>query len=135
MARIIKSGSGTSPEQWFSGIVKNVDKGAEEGLKDVSKTGEDLIRNFIYSRPARTSGPSGRYKTGDMSNAVSSRSEARKSNFGWINDVKPYYLFQEGGFTHVGSGEWIKGMYAVTDSADITFEQFKSHMDEVVKNA
>ena len=135
MARFVKSGSGASPEQWFKGIVQNIEKGADEGLKEVSTTGENLIRNFIYTRPARTSGPSGRYRSGGMFNSVSSRDAKGKSNFGWLSDVKPYYLYQEGGFTHYGSGEAVAGMYAVSDAADITFEEFKAHMDKVVRDA
>lgn len=135
MARIVKSGSGTSPEQWFKGIVRNVENGAEEGLREVSSEGRTLVQNFIKSRPARTSGPQGRYRTGDMFDSVTGTSDRSKSNFGWLSGAKPYYLFQGGGFTHVGSGQWIQGMYAVTDSADITFQHFKAHMDQVVKNA
>lgn len=135
MVSIVVKGSGASPVNWFQGILSSIEKGAQEGLEEVSKTGETQIKNFITTRGARTSGPQGRRRTGDMYNAVAARTNPRVSNFGWINGAKPYYLYQEGGFTHSGSGEWIEGMYAVTDAADNTFQEFKAHMDQVVRDA
>lgn len=134
-ATFVKNGVGPSPEEWFKGVVKNIERGAQEGLDEVSESGETLIKGFITSRGARTSGPRGRYETGAMFNSVAGRTAPGVSNFGWINGMKPYFLFQEGGFRHVNSGEWVQGMYAVSDSADITFEWFKAHMDKVVRDA
>lgn len=133
--KIVKKGSGPSAVNWFRGIVSNVEKGAQEGLEEVSQRGETGVRDFITSRGRPTSGPNGRYRTGEMYSKVGSATTKGKSNFGWINGVKPYYLYQDGGFTHVGSGQWIEGMYAMTDSADNTFEWFKAYMDQVVRDA
>lgn len=134
-ARLVKKGSGPSAVDWFRGIVSNIETGAQQALEDVSSSGETQVKNFITSRGARTSGPRGRVRTGEMYNAVSSKTSPGKSNFGWINGAKPYYMYQEGGFTHVGSGQWIEGMYAITDSADSTFQEFKKRMDQVVRDA
>lgn len=133
--RLVKKGTGPDSVAWFQGIVKNIEDGAQRGLEEVSSSGETQVKGFITSRGARTSGPRGRYDTGEMYSKVGSKTSTHVSNFGWINGSKPYFVLQEGGFTHVNSGQWIEGMYAITDSADNTFQQFKAHMDQVVRDA
>lgn len=133
----------------------------EEAIKmseEIAKFGEDEMKSNIlasgtaFSQKARQAGINqgpGRYRTGNMYNAVKSRVEAGGKNiraaFGWLGKVEDYFLYQEEGFnnkffaSYTSSGSLMvengapvtrpadfprrtKGMFALRD-ARLTVEQ------------
>lgn len=133
-------GDASDPVKWFRGKVVRVEQGAEEVLEQSMGDGAATMKEMIRSRPARTSGPNGRYRTGDMYNDVKSRvypateKGTITGRFGWIDRRREYYGLQEGGFQHT-SGVEVEGMYAMVDAAELAFREFQRGMDQVVKDA
>lgn len=88
----------------------------EEAIKmsaEVAKFGEDEMKTNIlasgtpFSQKARQAGINqgpGRYRTGQMYNAVKSRVEAGgktiRAAFGWLEQVEDYFRYQEYGFNN-----------------------------------
>lgn len=86
----------------------------EESLKmaeEIAEFGEKEMKSNIlasgtpFSQKARQAGINqgpGRFRTGAMYNAVTSRVEAGgkivRSAFGWLNDFQQYFIYQELGF-------------------------------------
>lgn len=88
----------------------------EEAIKmseEIAKFGEDEMKSNIlasgtpFSQKARQAGINqgpGRYRTGNMYNAVKSRvlsgGKTVRAAFGWIEEVEDYFRYQEGGFNN-----------------------------------
>ena len=110
------------------GALNNLEKIVqEEAIKmseEIAKFGEEEMKSNIlasgtpFSQKARQAGinqRSGRYRTGQMYNAVTSRVEAGtkqvRAAFGWLNNFQDYFRYQEEGFKNIfiaaytGSGQ------------------------------
>lgn len=46
------------------------------------------------------------------------------AEFGWVDQVQPYYIYQEQGFTHYGSGKDIPPMHALLQAFINVREKF-----------
>lgn len=88
---------------------------AEEGLKMGIQ-----MQQYINTRPSEKSGKTGRVETGDMRDSVSVEEHRGKTrtrvNVGYIIKPRWYMVYQEKGFEHHISNEWIKGTFAMADS-------------------
>lgn len=123
--------------KWYRGVVAGVEAGAREELERTMKDGAELTIGYIMTRGTKESGKAGRIDDGDMVRDIDWRVDelangGARGFFGWLNAAnspeKRYYVYQEGGFWHVNAGRAIEGMFAVTDAATQTFEDFKGRM-------
>lgn len=100
------------------------------------KQGAEIMQRIIGTVNTTKSGP-GRYETGLMLRTVSWRVETGDGKivgeFGWLDTQEPYFLYQEYGFTHVGSGQEIAAMMALQDADVQTREEFMQKLSEAVK--
>lgn len=103
-------------------------------LEQIAHEQVDDMRKTIINSPRPTSGPNGRVRTWDMWRSVeadvnvgNTRTTAR---VGYTQGgMKDYYYYQDNGFTHVGSGEWIEGTHALAMSYIKAREKFISEMN------
>lgn len=118
-------------------------------VEDAAALMKDLIasrgrnRSWEDSWPSRAggrrwgSGP-GRIDSGEMFDNVKSRveysSDTIKGEFGWLDNEEMYYLFQEDGFTHFISGEYIPGMLALQDAGIQSQQEFIRRLSLAVRN-
>lgn len=102
------------------------------------KKGAETMQRIIGTVNTTKSGP-GRYETGLMLRTVGWRVEMGDGKivgeFGWLDEGgrKPYFLYQEYGFTHVGSGQEIAAMMALQDADVQTREEFMQKLSEAIK--
>lgn len=111
-----------SPAQLVSEITSDLDDiedKVDSIVQSSAKHGRDLVKEFISTRPSQKSGKRGRIDTGDMlKGATYSKLGKGSARFGMKNG--PHYsVYQEHGFTHNRSGEWVEGMFAVADAFEI----------------
>lgn len=131
--------SGGDPVKWFRGKVARIEDGSYDAMKQAMDDGRDTMKHLISTRGTEKSGKAGRIETGEMLNAVESSttiSEAGRitGRFGWLRNRENYFGFQEGGFEHV-NGVSVPGMYAMVDSAELAFQEYRNQMDQVMRNA
>lgn len=136
----------------IQGIERIIEEESVKMAKEIAEFGEQEMKSNIlasgtaFSQKARQAGlnqGSGRYRTGNMFNAVKSRVEDGGANvrsaFGWIQEFEQYFLYQENGFNnkffanYTGNGRLIiqnggpslkratyprrtKGMFALRDA-------------------
>lgn len=98
------------------------------------------MKELISTRGTAHSGKAGRIDTARMVGAVNSRVSERtrdkwRGSFGWISDQQDYFLYQNDGFQHVGSGRMVEAMYAKQDSAEQVWDSLKARLDEVIRRA
>lgn len=138
----IEYGPGGDPVKWFRGKIQQLEADQEAILERSMDEGAILMKEYISTRGtakggARPDNP-GRIDTERMLKAVESNvtpygPKRVRGTFGWLSDKADYFKWQEGGFDHVLSGEYIEGMYAMQDAADWALRQYKEDMDEVMK--
>lgn len=140
--------------RWWRGKRDAIENGNRDAIERIMEEAADLMRYYITSRGARTSGPGGRYETGHMYDSV--KSEVRnwgpnkiEGRFGWLDTQEDYFGYQEAGFHHgsyaaaVGAGQddsvdtrkWIEGMYAQQDAADWAIREVEEAIRRNVRNA
>lgn len=93
-----------------------------------------------WTRPSssgRTGSSPGRVDTGNMLDAVKWRVSSEGGNlvgeFGWLDNQEPYFMYQESGFSHVGSGEWVRGMLALQDASLAAKEEFLTRLANALR--
>jgi len=102
----------------------------EESLKmarEIAEMGEQEMKSNIlasgtpFSQKARQAGINqgpGRFRTGAMYNAVTSRVESTsktiKSAFGWLKEFEPYFAYQENGFNNKFAANYGPGGNLIT---------------------
>ncbi len=95
----------------IQGIERIVQEESLKMAREIAEMGEQEMKSNIlasgtaFSQKARQAGINqgpGRFRTGAMYNAVSSKveggSKITRSVFGWIKDFEQYFLYQENGF-------------------------------------
>lgn len=112
----------------------------EEAAERAAEFGAAKMRQYIKSRGTAKSGHEGRIETEKMLEAVGA-GEARRTqtgvavNFGWgVDGDKPedYYAYQERGFRHWISGEFIPPMHALLDASVQAREYFYAEIRKIV---
>lgn len=101
---------------------KALDK-AEQAIKTGVDEGATLMRLYIATRGtdySHSRGRLGRIESGLMFNAVDSQtqrsSDAVIGRFGWLNEKRDYFAWQEQGFQHWQSGKDVEPMFALMDA-------------------
>lgn len=133
------SGSG-DPKQWIQEKVDKIEAGNQEILADALQEGEGIMKHNIESRGTSLSGKRGRIETGKMLDAVNSVVRERSNTkflgaFGWVDKQEDYFVYQENGFHHVGSGRMIEGMYALQDAADEIWVNIREDIERNIRGA
>lgn len=87
---------------------------------------DDELNNAVAAVRQRieTSGrgdKAGRIESGEMlrrvsRTAVQNEKFSVSGDFGWVNNPERYFQYQEDGFRHYQTGEFIEGMHAVFDA-------------------
>jgi hypothetical protein len=129
--------------KWARGKVQALEDATGEELEQSMADGADYMRYFIATRGTNRpwswggGNKAGRIESGNMVEAVKHRVDRMTSGrvrgfFGWLdawnNPENDYFLFQEGGFTHNRTGEFIEGMYALADAAEAAFEEMRGRI-------
>lgn len=117
---------------WFEQKVREITDEVRDAVIDIAQEGADEARNNVATRGTAKSGKAGRIETGRMINSInseviSSGGSEVEARFGFKGEPD-YTVYQEGGFTHNRSGEWITGMYAITDAATNAEEKLRSRI-------
>jgi hypothetical protein len=123
-------------------ITKQVDSTRDEledMVRGVVKDGADNMRRFILeavtktgeARAAAGEGVAGRYETGTMYDAVGSdvqRSGDRiTGEFGWLEEVLKYYLYQEQGTSRIDA------MHALQKAWINASEEFQAQVNDILR--
>lgn len=117
---------------WFEHHVERITNEVRDAVIDTAREGAEEARNNVATRGTAKSGKAGRIETGRMINSINSEVLSSgglevEARFGFKGEPD-YTVYQEGGFTHNRSGEWITGMYAVTDAAMNAEEKLRSRV-------
>lgn len=134
--RVRYTGPGASAVTWFEGSVRRRITQIQDIVEDAAEAGKNITKHHIETRGTAKSGKRGRVETRAMLDAVNSRTEHRdkrgvKSKFGWIDEFKDYFGYQEDGFDHV-NGVTVEGMYALTDAAEEVFTDLERDIERVI---
>lgn len=122
---------------WARGKIIEVEDGAVEALEAAMQDGAETAIGIIATSGTPKSGRAGRIDTKNMISKVKHRVDRMRRGrargfFGWLgawnNPDDKYFAYQEGGFEHYKSGEWITGMYAMRDAADYAMESLRRRM-------
>lgn len=120
----------------------------EKALDTALEQGEDAMKEAIatrgtgrqWSRPwgDRTGSFPGRVDSGDMQSDVrgvvtSKTNDSAEGNLGWDENSPDYYAYQEQGFEHVITGEYIEGMRALRDSAELTKTTLIQEVEDIAR--
>lgn len=125
----------------FRTAVDRIENGSYKIIAQAMQDGANIMRQMISTRPSAKSGKPGRIDTGHMLSSVShftnpgTKAGNVSGRFGWIDGGEDYFLYQEAGFTHNRSGEWIEGMYAMQDSGDYVANKLREELRENLRNA
>lgn len=122
----------------------------EEAVETSLEKGEAVMKEAVatrgtgntWSRPwgpnGRTGSFPGRIDSGDMQKGV--RGEITEStahrvtgSLGWDPDSPEYIAFQDQGFRHVLTGEYVEGMMALRDGAEVTKRSLLAELDNIAK--
>ena len=128
--------------KWLIDSTKRLNDAVVETARNVSEKGENITKYRIETSGIAKSGKRGRVESGRMRDAVSSSTSltgvgSARAEFGWLHweDREPYFMYQDRGFTHYKSKEYIEGMYALADAADEVVadlkEDLKRKIDDV----
>ncbi len=100
-------------------LFKTIREAEETAMGESLEHGVGLIEEKIRTRPSAKSGKQGRIETGAYLESFDYRVGDSSGNTGGEivqKDFQDYYEYQESGFTHAGSGEFIQGTQAILDS-------------------
>lgn len=116
----------------FEAVLDRITDQVREAVVDTIQEGAEEAKQNVATRGTAKSGKAGRIETGRMINSINYEITGASQNmvegrFGFQGEPG-YTQFQEGGFTHNFSGEYIEGMYATTDAAMNAIENFKSRI-------
>jgi len=110
-----------------------------EMVRGIVDDGADNMRRFILeavtktgeARVAAGDGVAGRYESGTMYDAVSSTSyqsgNESVGEFGWLEEVLKYYLYQEQGTSR------IEAMHALQKAFINATEEFQNEVNEILR--
>jgi len=125
-ARIIKRVDSTRDEleQLVEGVVK-------DGANDMRRFILEAVTRTGEARAAAGDGVSGRYEIGTMYDAVGSdvqRSGDRiVGEFGWLEEVLKYYLYQEQGTSR------LEAMHALQKAWINASEEFQAQVNDILR--
>ena len=134
--------------KWYRGKMQSVEDTSGEELEHAMQNGAEYMRYFIATRGTNRpwawggGNKSGRIESGHMIGEVDHRVDntvrGKRGFFGWLgawaNPDNDYFRFQEGGFTHNRTGEFIEGMYAMADAAEAAFEELRTRIADRVRS-
>lgn len=100
-------------------------------MEQAMKFGEQVGQDRIETSGTGFEGRRGRVVTGEMRDKFDGKVTKQSLDeivgvLGWTEDSPYYALFQEYGFRHAVSGKMVEGMFALRDSGDDAWEEFKS---------
>lgn len=102
--------------------IESITDRAKGVIYEAGQVGVDTTREYISTRGTPQSGKAGRIESRDMLNSVDFRvpyvgKDTLRLIYGLGRGPK-YSRYQEYGFENARSGQWVEGMFAVTDSVD-----------------
>lgn len=139
MPRVSVKYNGTNdPVRWFRAKRDRIENGNQEVIEKTMDEAAELMRFNILTRGIAPK--SGRVDTRYMLDQVeSSTTVSGKGNvqgrFGWLRGVESYFLYQEGGFRHYGTGQLVPAMYAQSDAAEWAMNELQKRIREIIQNA
>lgn len=151
--KVSYGGDGSDPVKWFRAKMSRVEENSLEAVDQATDDGVAIMKEMIETRGTgrqwsgpwfgnpRTESYPGRNDSGHMRDSVTKNTPrvTEKGNiyggFGWMRNREDYFAYQEGGFKHVISGEYIEGMYAMQDSAELAFGQLQGNMRKAIRDA
>lgn len=106
-----------------------------DSVDDSLTVGKEQVQEYISTRGTAKSGKEGRIETAKMLKSVRRKKlrfnkSSAEGLFGLGNGPE-YSLFQEKGFRHYLSGQWVEGMFAVTDARDVVLKYLRDRIRSV----
>lgn len=141
MPRIkVKFNGNGDPRKWVESKVSKIESANRESMTQAVTESSQLMKEHISNRGTAHSGKRGRIETAKMVGAVNSTVSERTQQkwsgaFGWLTERESYFLYQEDGFTHLGAGRKVEGMYAMRDAGDQVWDQLKAKLEANVRGA
>jgi len=111
--------------------IEDVEKKVDQVIQTSSRHGRDLVREFISTRPSAKSGKRGRIETGAMLRGASYKKLGKGSARFGMKGGPEWSSYQENGFKHNFSGEWVEGMFAVADAFDIVGQDIEAGLKAI----
>lgn len=104
------------------------------------ETGRDIIENSGTDRQwsrewyGRDHSGRGRVDTGNMRDEfkaeVDNRRQGVEGKLGWVKEQEDYFFFQDEGFTHRLTGEYIEGMMALLGASEEAWDLLRQKCSE-----
>lgn len=146
-------GDASDPVKWFRAKMAHIEDVSVEAVDQATDDGVTIMKELIETRGTgktwsstwfggdRTASMPGRVDTGHMRDSVTKNpvKVSGKGNiyggFGWLHHRDDYFAYQEGGFEHWRTGEYVEGMYAMVDAAELAFGQLQDHLRKGINGA
>lgn len=125
--------------QEFQGAMDTAMERGEEAMKEaVATRGTGKTWSRPWGRNGRTGSHPGRIDSGDMQAEVrgiitESSDNHVEGNLGWDENSEAYIAYQDQGFEHVITGDYIEGMSALRDGAELARNVLLEEVDNIVK--
>lgn len=106
-------------------------------VKEVAWLGAEQMLDIVQSNPRPTSKypDLGRYEHGPYQESidvdVSGNANWGRAVFGHIDNMEPYFKYQERGFRHHNSGKWIPGTQAFATSWELAKDLLVSELKRI----
>ena len=125
-------------QAYVKAIPERILDAGEDMTREASREGARQMRDFIGSRGTALSGKRGRVESGEMLSNVRNTAERVgatrvRARWGWLNVKRPYFRFQEQGFTHWYTREDVEPMHALLDSFIRTRTEFIANIAKRVR--
>ncbi|UPU15961.1 phage hypothetical protein [Stenotrophomonas virus Jojan60] len=118
-------------------IPEQIQDAGEELVREHSREGARLMREYIASRGTGYRGHRGRVESGEMLQNVRNTAEREgthvRARWGWLDRQENYYRWQEQGFYNWRSESDVEPMHALLDSFIQQREHFIRDVMELVK--
>lgn len=125
-------------ETTIRAIPERVMENLEPAIKEASREGARLMRDFINTRGTGYRGRRGRVESGKMLEQVSNTAERvgstrLQARWGWIKDREKYFLYQENGFRSTMTQQDVAPMHALLDSFIRVRAEFIADVSKAVR--
>jgi len=121
----------------------------EAAMADATDKGRDAMREAVETRGTgktwkhpwrgRSGSIPGRVDSGDMLDGVKGEVTERTRHsvtgvVGWDDDSEAYMAFQDQGFRHVLTGEYVEGMMALRDGSELAKTSLIADLEQIVRD-
>lgn len=130
-----------NPKSTMDRVEAAMDSATESGREAMREAVETRGTGNTWSHPwgDRTGSFPGRVDTGHMLDEVQGEVTERTKHsvtgmVGWKGDSEAYIAFQDQGFRHVLTGQYVEGMRALRDGSEVAKTALLSDLEEIARS-